>query len=221
MPPDVARWIGIWLPFLKASEAGLWLFWVTEREIIAVPRPSILVERDRLHCATGPAVSWPNGARYWFWRGMQVPEYLIERPHEITIGLFDREPNAELRRVMVERFAGGRERGGGPAAFLRASGARPIDHDERYGTLYSREIPGDEPLVMLEVVNRSPEPDGSFKHYWLRVHPELRPLPPGGWTAEAKRDWLARQSPQPMTAHAAAASLAGTYAKNYRPGIET
>jgi hypothetical protein len=32
----------------------------------------------------------------------------------------------------------------------------------------------DETYVMLEVVNRSPEPDGSFKRYYLRVPPNMR-----------------------------------------------
>jgi hypothetical protein len=28
--------------------------------------------------------------------------------------------------------------------------------------------------VMIEVVNRTPEPDGSWKHYHLRVPPNMR-----------------------------------------------
>ncbi len=193
----VARWIGIWLPFLDASEAGLWLFFVTEREVIAVPRPSILIEDDRLHCATGPAVSWPDGARYWFWRGVQVPGLVVERPSEITVGMIDRESNVEVRRVMIEQFAGGKDRGGGPGAFLHASGAKRLDHDERFGTLWRREIVDDEPLVMVEVVNSSPEPDGSWRRYWLRVPPDV------------------------CTAHEAVAWSFGASIDEYRPMVET
>jgi hypothetical protein len=36
---------------------------------------------------------------------------------------------------------------------------------------------------MVGVVNSTPEPDGSFKNYFLGVHPELRPLPPPGVSA--------------------------------------
>ena len=218
--PEIARWIGIWLPFLKAAEAGLWLFFVTDREVIAVPRPSILVEGDRLHSPDGPAVSWPNGERYWFWRGVQVPQLVIEKPREITVGLIDGERNAEIRRVMVERYRAG-DKVSGAAAYMFDAGGERIDHDERYGTLWRREIAGDEPIVILEVVNRSPEPDGSYRHYWLRVHPELRPLPPGHWPDEKKRAWLERQKPQNLTAHAAAASLHGLRARAYRPLVET
>ena len=35
---------------LEAFEAGLWLFWVCVREIIAVPRPTMLSWARRLHC---------------------------------------------------------------------------------------------------------------------------------------------------------------------------
>ena len=49
-----------------------------------------------------------------------------------------------------------------------------LDHDERYGTLWVRRIPDDEPIMIIEVVNRTREPDGRFKHYWLRVPPTMR-----------------------------------------------
>jgi len=29
---------------------------------------------------------------------------------------------------------------------------------------------------MIEVVNHTPEPDGSYKHHFLRVDPHLRPI---------------------------------------------
>jgi hypothetical protein len=211
---------GVCEPLLKAAEAGLWRFWVTERELIAVPRPSFRVEGERLHGASGPAVSWPNGARYWFWRGVRVPEQVIAAPRLISLADIDDEPNAEVRRVMVERYRTGEEIHGA-VAYLRDAGAERLDHDEVFGTLWRRRMRWDEPIVMLEVVNRTPEPDGSYKHYWLRVHPELRPLPPGHWPDAKKRAWLRRQKPQAMTARAAAASIHGRRAEDYRPGIET
>ena len=36
-----------------------------------------------------------------------------------------------------------------------------------------RSINDDEPIVMVEVINATPEPDGTPKHYWLRVPPEI------------------------------------------------
>src|SRR5438132_1185103 len=49
----IDRCVAIWLPFVDASEAGLWLFWVLEREVIAVPRPSLRISDDQLHCDDG------------------------------------------------------------------------------------------------------------------------------------------------------------------------
>jgi hypothetical protein len=43
-----------------------------------------------------------------------------------------------------------------------------------YGKLWRCELPGDEPLVMVEVVNATPEPDGTSATYLLRVPPTTR-----------------------------------------------
>jgi hypothetical protein len=39
--------------------------------------------------------------------------------------------------------------------------------------LYRAEIPGDEPLVMVRVLNSTPEADGSRKAFFLRVPPDM------------------------------------------------
>ena len=71
------RWIGIWLPFVDAAEAGLWLFWVLETHVLATPRPALKVVGGQLHSDDGAAVSWPNGTRFWFLHGVQVPKELV------------------------------------------------------------------------------------------------------------------------------------------------
>jgi hypothetical protein len=48
-----------------------------------------------------------------------------------------------------------------------------VSSDE-YGVLWRVTMPGDEPLVMVEVVNATPEPDGSRRTYFLRVPPRMR-----------------------------------------------
>jgi hypothetical protein len=97
---------------------------------------------------------------------------------------------------MIERYKHGEEVFGS-GAFIRDAGAKTIDHDERFGTLRLREMPGDEPIVSLEVVNRSPEPDGHFKHYFLRVPPHI------------------------ASAHAAVAWTFGRAPETYMPAVET
>jgi hypothetical protein len=97
---------------------------------------------------------------------------------------------------MIERYRHG-EDVSGAAAYVRDSGAERLDSDERFGTLWRRNVPGDEPIVMIEVVNATPEPDGRRKRYWLRV-------PPGT-----------------QTAHEAVAWTFGLSARDYTPAIET
>jgi hypothetical protein len=152
------------LPFVDAFEAGLWLFWVLRDEVIAVPRPVLRLEGERLHCEDGPAVFWPTGAQFFFWRGVHVPADLILHPKAITVPKIDGEVNAEVRRVMVERY--------GLTRFLTDGGAA-VKHRDETGVLYQRDLGNDEPLVMVQVRNSTPEPDGSVKDYFLRVPPTM------------------------------------------------
>ena len=69
---------------------------------------------------------------------------------------------AELKRVRMERM--------GAERYLKESGAAKIQEDE-YGILWGKPQFNAEALLMVEVINATPEPDGSFKHYWLRVPP--------------------------------------------------
>lgn len=58
---------------------------------------------------------------------------------------------------------------------------------------------------------KTAEPDGSFKEYMLRVHPELRPMLDGGQFGE----------PQALTAHNAVASTFGLRGEQYAPIMES
>ena len=135
-----------------------------------------VLKRDaehRLHCDDGPAVAYPDGWAIHAWHGLRVEPRLIENPETITIKEIDGESNAELRRVKIERYGRGK--------FVIDSGAKVI-HSDDWGTLYRREMPDSEPLVMVKVVNSTREQDGSCKSYWLRV-------PPGMQTARQAVAW--------------------------------
>jgi hypothetical protein len=93
-------------------------------------------------------------------------------------GLLAREildwPSVEIRAALIRRM------GLGP--FLRSLGAHPVGEDGR-GRLYRIAVPGAEPLVIVEVENSTPEPDGSRKRYALRVPPGIRSAEEGvAWT---------------------------------------
>jgi hypothetical protein len=134
--------------------------------VFALEKPSVfrLDEGGRLHHDSGPALVFSDGFSEYSWHGVPVEARIIEDPGSITIDEIESIQNAETRRVLIERY--------GQARYLQESGAQEIQKDD-FGTLYKKEIPGDEPLVMVKVVNSSPEPDGSFKEYFLRVPPQV------------------------------------------------
>jgi hypothetical protein len=99
----------------------------------------------------------------------------------------------------------------GPPAYLRDAGGIRLDDDPGFGTLWRRSVRGDEPLLIVDVVNHTPEPDGSSKHHFLRVDPQLRPMLADGTFGP----------PQPLTARNAVASSFGLTGAEYDPEVET
>ncbi len=161
-----------------AARAGLFAFWVTRlRDVIALARPLINVGGDRLlHNESGASIVWPNGEHVYCWRGLRVPPEVILSPEDVTVDMIDKTINAELRRVLIERY--------GPERYLRDGHAILLGEDE-VGRLWGKPMWDDEPMVMVEVINSTPEPDGSVKHYWLRVPPDIRTARDGvAWTFE-------------------------------------
>jgi hypothetical protein len=159
-------------PLFEAFTAGCWLIYWTEDTLYWAAKP--IVHRDQLgwlHDDSHAAIE-SDIENVYFWHGVRVPAFVVLRPDRITVAHIDRETNAEVRRVMIERYRYGKEIHG-PAAFVRDAGAVRLDHDERYGTLWRRNVPDDESIVAVEVVNSTRSPDGSFKRYWLRVPPEM------------------------------------------------
>ncbi|WP_283138028.1 DUF6745 domain-containing protein [Rhizohabitans arisaemae] len=157
-----------------ARSAGWW--WPYERVAIVCERPAELHrdEPGRLHRGDGPALSYPDGFSLYAWRGMPVPPGFIAGLDGLTAKRIMNEENAELRRVMLEYY--------GYDRYLADLGATPAHRDET-GVLWRIDLPGDEPVVMVEVVNSTAEPDGTFRTYWLRVPPATRSAREGvAWT---------------------------------------
>ena len=74
--------------------------------------------------------------------------------------------NLELRRLLLDRI--GYER------FLDIAGSDLVAQDD-FGKLWRCELQIDnEPLRVVEVVNSTPEPDGTHRRYLLRVPPTTR-----------------------------------------------
>ncbi len=97
------------------------------------------------------------------WRGVAVNERVAFQPETLTAEEVLKEPNAEVRRVMMDRV--GFER------FLNGAGAEALDADCDPGgerQLLRIALPDDEPLVCLSVFCPS-----TGRRYVLRVPPTM------------------------------------------------
>lgn len=194
---------------LAQQSVGWW--WPHTAFVIASNAPTMIHREQvresgwgshRLHRADGPAIAWRDGWELYFWHGVQVTKQLIMAPETITREQVVGETNAEVRRCMIEKL--------GPERFAALLGAKPAQQDD-YGVLYRIDRPEDSDLVLVKVKNSTPEPDGSFKDYVLRVHPELRPMGADGTLGKKQAD----------TALNAIASTFGMTGKEYLLAQET
>ncbi|WP_216895143.1 DUF6745 domain-containing protein [Nocardia alni] len=166
-----------------AREAGWW--WPYQKVAVLTERPTELHrdESGRLDRSDGPALAYSDGFALYAWRGMPVPAEFLERLGSLTPQQIRTEENAELRRVMLEFY--------GYDRYLAESGAEPVHRDET-GVLWRIRLDGDEDVVMVEVVNSTPEPDGTNRTYWLRVPPLTRTARQGvAWTFGLDEDTYA------------------------------
>ncbi|MDE2102883.1 MAG: hypothetical protein KGL39_36905 [Patescibacteria group bacterium] len=99
-------------------------------------------------------------------RGVQVTEKIARR--EFTVADALAENNVEVRRIMLGLL---------PADAVVSSGALKEIHRDDFGVLYCDDASswrGRNALMLVKVVNSTPEPDGTFKDYYLRVPPDMR-----------------------------------------------
>lgn len=160
------------------------------------------------HCENGPQLKWADGWATYFWHNVRMPAWAILHPEQITLEKIDAETNAEERRVLIERYGQGRY----------ASENSEVVHEDtdslgKRRRLLRRPVEGDDPVMVVEVRNATPSPDGSFKIYYLPVHHELRPLPinPGEELGD----------PQKLTCHNAVASTFGLRGEKFKVAVES
>ncbi len=124
-----------------------------------------LDDNGRLHNLNDMAVKYPDGWGVCAVHGVTVPERVVLRPDTLQIEDIDTEANTEVARVMLAQY----ERVHGQGAYLRDSNMRQIAHDDRWGTLYKKDMGIWPDMHVLQVTNSTPEPDGSCNVYYLAV----------------------------------------------------
>jgi hypothetical protein len=146
------------------KSCGWW--WPYKDLCILTERP-VSVKRDnrgRLHNEKGMVVRYADNWGFYAWHGVIVPDDVIMLKEPITIERIAAERNIEVRRVLIERF--------GLDDYLKNGKVIKI-HKDNCGTLWRMDVEGDEPIMVVQVVNSTAEPDGIFKEYFLRVPPNI------------------------------------------------
>lgn len=152
--------LALYQVFLDLAHSSGWVYALPGLSIIC-DRPAGIHRdrRERLHSETGAAIRYADDFGIYCIHGIRVPPQVITQPETITAKLIQSQINTEVRRVLIDKM--GREK------FLREADADKVDEHERFGTLW-RTTRGE---FWLEVVNSTPEPDGSYKHYILAIDP--------------------------------------------------
>ena len=139
-----------------------------------------LDNQNRIHADDRSAVEFTDGLKSYSLHGVNLPAYIVERPSEITYKKIQEQLNVEARRIMLDRFGWDR--------YMVESRTVIFQQDE-FGTLYRKDMAYDEPLVMVKVKNSTPEPDGTYKYYLLRVPPWIQTAKQAvAWTFDTEED---------------------------------
>ena len=164
---DIALF-NMWYPLFEAFEAGLWQLCIAENEIVYLSLPIIHLDSERrLHADNGYAFTWLDSGDYYY-HGVYVSEQIIMHPDTITVAEIHNEQNAEVRRVMMERYRLSEQVSGevsGEALYIQDANVA-LRKTNTFGSLYVAQFDDDEPLCYVKVTCPSTQ-----RVYWLRVDP--------------------------------------------------
>ncbi len=167
------------------KEAAKWCGWWWPMENIVViserPQELHLDGQGRLHSIDSKSIRYSDDWGLYVYHGVNVSEQIIMDPASITADQIMQEANAEIRRIMIERM--------GEDAWLLQSGAKLVNEGPR-GKLFRVDFENgnEDPWVGVQVINSTPEPDGSR-------HKFVIPVPPDMETAEQAVAWTFRKEP--------------------------
>jgi hypothetical protein len=149
---EIARHASWMVPYARVC-------WLMER-----PRLISTDANGRLHAPDGPALRYADGCKIYAWKGILLPAHLIEQRDRIDVRSIDLVTDPHIRRCMIDIMT--------PKRFVESGGAYRVAEDET-GVLWRQRWRW-EAWAAVEVVNGTPEPDGTYKHYFLQVPPTVR-----------------------------------------------
>ena len=110
-----------WKHYETAATAGP--RYMHKKFCIVSERPTTLLvdDENRPHCDDGPFCEWSDGTRLFAVNGVYVPGWIVTHPERLTVKSIRAENNAEIRRIMRERYGEGR--------YLADIGSKVLDVD--------------------------------------------------------------------------------------------
>lgn len=151
-----------WLPYEKAAIHGGPRIMHPNFTIFS-ERPELLHidEQQRHHTPDFDVAShrWRDGLSYYHWHGVRMPQDIMEDRTLLTAKRISEENNQEVRRCLIEIY--------GLLKYFKDIGANLVSEDE-FGKLWTANVDG-ETWKVVEVINGSKEPDGTYKTYTLDV----------------------------------------------------
>jgi hypothetical protein len=179
--------------------------WAKLEDRAVICHKPLYIKRDsqgRLNCVDGASVEWRNGDKHFFIKGIEVPEHWTQG--KVTLKDIQDTPNAELRRIALELY--------GYKNYIVDINAKKISEDQ-WGELYKVDMLDDEPLVVVSMLNSTPELEQGmgleqraefretelgkrgewYKRYLLRVPPNTStPLEGLAWTFQMTPEQYAK-----------------------------
>ena len=106
------------------------------------------------------------GSCTFYYDGVMVPPNYVNRPEDLKFDEVIKHKNTEVRYVGMKIY--GYERMREEKRFI------VLDTDEEKGQeLLKFDGAMDEPIILVKVINGTPEPNGTYKEYFLHVPPTI------------------------------------------------
>ena len=139
----------------------------------------------KLHRSTGPAVITEHGQMY-YWRGLNISRYLWDACNSMTLQDVLSISNVELRRAIFEKVGFAKFEG---VAKVLDIGKREFQGCALLQLQDSTEQPPDNKIKFLKLKNATPESNGHFKNYYVRVPPDISTVKGGvSWSFDVSED---------------------------------
>lgn len=153
--------------FIDVISIGGWRSGNFNHEVVYAIRHPVIVRRNRLgtiHAVNEPAIVFADGNEVYVVNNVVTRKHPVRR---LTRSFILGARNVEERRVLIEEL--------GFEEFADEANGTVISVDG-FGELWEFDAPPWETankMRLVKVVNSTPEPDGSYKDYFLRVPPDV------------------------------------------------